>query len=134
MQQQVTPKGELVHYFLNPLPNELRCPDGLAKNLDAILNLSLTSKELALALFHAGRGAQNKVYGPDIPAAISVIESRLQKWTDKAMRGNKNDYTPYTVAHMFHGFSLIHMRPPERFTEFALDIADRHIKEFNADC
>lgn len=133
MQQHITTKGELIHYFLNPLPDELRCPEGLAKNLDAILNLSLTSKELALTLFHAGRGAQNKVYGPDIPEAISAIESRLQKWTDKAMRSNRNDYSPYTIAHMFHGFSLIALRPPERFTEFALDLADKHIKEFNAE-
>lgn len=112
---------------------EIRSVDSLAADLDDLLRgpSSLTSKELALALFHATKGAQNGRYGENPEPALDVIRNRVQPWTDRALK--KNDYSSYTIAHMFDGFSRLGLRPPERFITFALDKTQSLISKFNRD-
>lgn len=135
MQEQRTiDKGGIIQYFLNPEKCcDARSIEALAKNLDDFLSLrQLTSKELALVLFHATKGAQMGLYSEDTTAACEAIKNRVQTWTDKAIK--RNDYSGYTIAHMFDAFSRLDLRPPERFVSFALEKAKTLIaSNFNAD-
>lgn len=112
--------------------DEVNSPDSLAANLDDLLRIpTLTSKELAIALYHSTKGALNGRYGENPEPALDVIKSHVQTWTDCALR--KKEYTGYTIAHMLDGFAHLNLRPPERFVSFALEKAKNLISGFNAD-
>lgn len=127
-----TSKKELIFYFLQTDGDEVRSAQALADNFDLAMKQGLNSKELALVLYHATLKAKNGIYGEDTKAALREIECRLQTWTDKALTQTRT-ITPYTLAHMMHGFSLLELRPPQRFIDQSMELANALVPNFNAD-
>lgn len=129
----VIDKGTIIADLLKSESNaEVSSPDLLAANLDDLLRIpTLTSKELAIALYHSTKGALNGRYGEKPKPAMDVIKSRVQTWTDRALK--KREYTSFTISQMLDGFSLLSLRPPERFVSFVLGKSKELISGFNAD-
>ena len=113
-------KGTIIADLLKSDRNaDVSSVDSLAANLDDLLRIpTLTSKELAIALYHSTKGALNGRYGENPKPALDVIKNHVQKWTDTALK--KKEYTGYTIAHMLDGFAHLNLRPPERFVSFIL--------------
>ena len=128
-----TNKKDLIHYFLQTEGDEVRSVAALSENLNLAMKQGLNSKELAIVLYHATFKAKQGIYGEDTKSALREIESHIQTWTDKTLAQSKN-ISPYTLTHMWHAFSLLNIRPPQRFIDRSMELAnDALIGDFNSD-
>lgn len=120
-------KSALVCYFYEKNEGSL---EALDKTLEEALRQKLNPKELALILFHATKNAKDALYG-NPSEARRIIESHIQKWTDKVTR-QKEGFSHFTFTHMLHAFRELDLRPPERFLRFILEKSEGELKDYNA--